>query len=123
MVLGESTAPQQLWHARCQSVLEQCHLHENQHQMAEETIETSLNIDCDPQLDIKQEEESSSKRCLALIFSMQLLKKHTLSPEIALLNQFHAQKALSKPPKICKINFWIENDPSPPPLELFRKFI
>ena len=25
--------------------------------------------------------------------------------------------------KICNINFWIENDPPPPPLELFRKFI
>ena len=53
---------------------------------------------------------------------MQLLKKHTLNPEITLLYQFHAQKALFKVPKICNINFWIENDP-PPPLELFRKFI
>ena len=35
--------------------------------------------------------------------------------------QFHAQKALFKVPKICNINFWIENDPSP--LEVFRKFI
>ena len=52
----------------------------------------------------------------------QLLKKHTLKPEIALLNQFPAQKALFKVPKICNINFWIENDP-PPPLALFQKFI
>ena len=53
---------------------------------------------------------------------MQLLKKHTLNPEITLLYQCHAQKALFKVPKICKINFWIENDPTPP-LELFRQFI
>ena len=33
--------------------------------------------------------------------------------EITLLNQFHAQKALFKVPKICHINFWIENDPTP----------
>ena len=38
-------------------------------------------------------------------------KKHTLNPEIAFLYQFHAQKALFKVPKICNINFWIENDP------------
>ena len=49
----------------------------------------------------------------------QLLKKHTLKPEIALLNQFPAQKALFKVPKICNINFWIENDP--PPLWNFSK--
>ena len=49
------------------------------------------------------------------------MKKHTLSPEITLLNQFYAQKGLFKVPKICDINFWIENDP--PPLALFKKFI
>ena len=47
-------------------------------------------------------------------FSVQLLQKHTLNPEITLLYQFHAQKALFKVPKICNINFWIENDPPPP---------
>ena len=40
------------------------------------------------------------------------MKKHTLNPEITLLNQFPAQKALFKVPKICNINLWIENDPS-----------
>ena len=42
-------------------------------------------------------------------------KKHTVNPEITLLYQFHAQKALLEVPKICNINFWIENDPPPPP--------
>ena len=46
-------------------------------------------------------------------FSIQLLKKHTLNPEITLLNQLPTQKALFKVPKICNINFWIENDPPP----------
>ena len=55
-------------------------------------------------------------------FSIQMLKKHKLKPEITLLYQFHAQKALFKVPKICNINFWIENDP-PPPLALFQNFI
>ena len=51
-------------------------------------------------------------------------KKHTLNPEITLLYQFHAVKALFKVPKICNINSWIESDPpSALPLELFRKFI
>ena len=40
-----------------------------------------------------------------------MLKKHTLNPEITLLYQFHAQKALFKVPKICNIIFWMENDP------------
>ena len=45
----------------------------------------------------------------------QLLKKHTLNYEITLLYQFHAQKANYLVPKICNIDFWIENDtPSPP---------
>ena len=35
-----------------------------------------------------------------------MLKKHTLNPEITLLYQFHAQKALFKVSKICNINFW-----------------
>ena len=34
--------------------------------------------------------------------------------------QFHAQKALFKVPKICNINFWIENDP--PPLWNFSEY-
>ena len=50
------------------------------------------------------------------------LKKHTLNPEITLLHQFYAKKAVFKGPKICNINFWIENAPHPP-LALFRKFI
>ena len=57
---------------------------------------------------------------------MQLLKKHTLNPEITLLfYQFHAQKALFKVSKICNINFWIENDPPlpRPHLEPFQKFM
>ena len=41
-------------------------------------------------------------------------KKHTLNPKFTLLYQFHAQKALFEVPKICNINFWIENDPHPP---------
>ena len=56
-----------------------------------------------------------------LFFLIQFLKKHTLNPEITLLYKFHAQKALFKIPKICNINFWIEN-PSPP-LEFLQKFI
>ena len=53
--------------------------------------------------------------------SIQLLKKHTLNPEITILYQFHDQKALFKVPKISNINFWIENDP--PPSALFQKYI
>ena len=33
------------------------------------------------------------------------------NPEITLLYQFHAQKALFVIPKNCNVNFWIENDP------------
>ena len=44
-----------------------------------------------------------------------------LNPEIATLYQFHAQKALFKIPKICNINFLIENDSHP--LEVSRKLI
>ena len=51
-----------------------------------------------------------------------MLKKYTLKPEITLLYQFHAQKALFKVPKICNKIFWIANDPSPT-LDLFGKFI
>ena len=49
------------------------------------------------------------------LISIQLLKKRTLNPEITLLFmlQFHAQKALFEVPKICNINFWIENDRPP----------
>ena len=49
--------------------------------------------------------------CVVLIFLNTIVEKHTLNPEITLLYQFHAQKALFKVPKICNINFWIENDP------------
>ena len=59
------------------------------------------------------------KVCLVLIFLNTIVEKHTLIPEITLLYQFHAQKALFKVPKICNINFWIENDP-PTPLALFK---
>ena len=44
---------------------------------------------------------------------------HTLSSEITILYQFHDQKAQVKAPKICNINFWIENDS--PPLWHFSK--
>ena len=43
--------------------------------------------------------------------SIQLLKKHTLNPEITFLYQFNAQKSLFRVPQICNINFWIKNDP------------
>ena len=36
-----------------------------------------------------------------------------------IINQFHAQKDLFKVPKICNIDFWIENDP--PPFGIFPK--
>ena len=36
-----------------------------------------------------------------------------VSPQITLLYQFHAQKALFKVPNICDMNFGIENDPTP----------
>ena len=49
-------------------------------------------------------------------------KNNTLNPEITLLNQIYAQKALFKVPKNCNIILLIENDPLPP-LALFRKFI
>ena len=62
----------------------------------------------------------TTKVCLVLIFLNTIVEKNTLNPEITILYQFHAQKALLKVPKICNVNFWIENDP-PPPLELFRK--
>ena len=32
---------------------------------------------------------------------------------MTILYQFHDQKALFEVPKICNINFWIQNDPSP----------
>ena len=41
--------------------------------------------------------------------------------KITLLYQFHAQKALFKVPKICNINFWIENATLPPALWNFSK--
>ena len=54
------------------------------------------------------------KVCLVLIFLNKIVeKKHALNPEITIVYQFHDQKALFTVPKICNINFWIENDPSP----------
>ena len=44
-----------------------------------------------------------------------------MNPEITILYQFHAQKALFKVPKICNINFWIENEPPPSPFGTFPK--
>ena len=68
-----------------------------------------------------RDSEVPSSECVWFwFFSIQLLKKRTLNPEITILYQFHAQKVLFKVPKICNLNFWIENDT--PPLELFRKF-
>ena len=57
--------------------------------------------------------EPSSKLVLFWFFSIQLLKKHVLNPEITLLYQFHAAKALFKVPIICNISFWIERDLPP----------
>ena len=67
-----------------------------------------------------------SMKCIPEMGVIQLwydtkVEKHTLNPEFTLLYQVHAQKPLFKAPKICNINFWIENDA--PPLALFRKFI
>ena len=61
------------------------------------------------------------KVCLVFIFLNTIVEKHTLNPEITLLYQFHAQKAIFKVPKICNINFWTENDSPPPPFALFQK--
>ena len=68
--------------------------------------------------------EVPSSKCVLIVIVIVILniiveKAYTLNPEI--LHQFSAQKALFKVPKICHINFWIENDP--PPLELSQKFI
>ena len=48
-------------------------------------------------------------------------KKPTLNPEITLLYQFHAQKAIFKVPKACNIIFGLKM--THPPLELSQKFI
>ena len=57
----------------------------------------------------------SSKCVLLWFFSIQLLKKTYPKPwNYSFLNQFPAQKALFKVPKICNIIFWIEKDPLPP---------
>ena len=61
------------------------------------------------------------KVCLALIFLNTIVEKHTLNPEITLLNQFPARKALFKVPKTCNINFWIESNPPPTPLWNFSE--
>ena len=62
----------------------------------------------------------SSKCVLFWFFLIQLLKKTYPEPWNS-FHQFYAQKALFKVPKICNINFLIENNP-PPFLELFRKY-
>ena len=51
---------------------------------------------------------------IVLIFLNTIVEQHTLSSEITILYQFHDKKALFTVPKICNMNFWIENDPSPP---------
>ena len=61
----------------------------------------------------------SSKCVLFWFFSIQFLKKHSLNSEITILYQFHDQKAWFRAPKICNVNFLIENDP--PPLWHFSK--
>ena len=48
-----------------------------------------------------------------IVIQYDSLNIHTLNPEIIILYQFHNQTALFKVPKICNINFWIENEPSP----------
>ena len=60
-----------------------------------------------------------------MIFLNTIVEKHTLNPEITLLYRFHAQKYLFEVPKICNIDFFIENDPDPltPSLGTFPKFI
>ena len=58
------------------------------------------------------------KVCLVLIFLNTIVEKTYL--EITILNQIHDRKALFEVPKICNINFWIENDP-PLPLWHFSK--
>ena len=47
------------------------------------------------------------KVCLVLIFLNTIVEKTYL--EITILNQIHDRKALFEVPKICNINFWIEN--------------
>ena len=55
------------------------------------------------------------------LISIQLLKKHTLNPEITLLFiNFMFKKPCLKFPKSATYIFWIEN--APRPLELFRNF-
>ena len=62
------------------------------------------------------------KVCRVLIFLNKIVeKKHILNPEINLLYQFHAQKAMFKVPKACNIIFGLKM--THPPLELSRKFI
>ena len=63
----------------------------------------------------------SSKCVLFWFFSIQFLKKKNIPWTLILLClcQFHAQKALFKVPKICIIDFWIEN--APPPFGTFSK--
>ena len=60
------------------------------------------------------------KVCLVLIFLNTIVEK--TYPEINILYQFLAQKALFKALKFCNIIFFIENAPSLP-LALLQKFI
>ena len=58
--------------------------------------------------------------CTCLLQSVSYFDSSQYNPwtlNLLFLYQFHAQKV----PKICNIDFWIENAP-PPPLELFQKF-
>ena len=68
----------------------------------------------DPSLRLVWLLKPSSKCVLVWFFSLQLLKKYTLNPEITLLFiNFMLKKPFLKFPKNCNINFWIENDPPP----------
>ena len=54
-----------------------------------------------------------SKCVLFWFFAIQLLKKHTLNPELLFFLSISCSKNPFKVLKICNINFWIENDPPP----------
>ena len=64
--------------------------------------------------------EPDSKKCMHMpssmcvliwFFSIQFMKIIPWTLNLVFLYQFHAQKAVFKVPKICLIDFWIENDP------------
>ena len=55
---------------------------------------------------------ASFKVCLVLIFLNTIVEKtYPESWNYSSCYKFHAQKALFKVPKICNINFWIEDEP------------